>query len=133
MIVTLAALVLQVVDPAAAPPPSTSASASLVVEGAVAVSSVTPILMKNGRIDGPVVIDVGGDPGRTFRLQVQATVTEASGRTHVVSDANGELGLAGNARTGADGLDRLRIFGATPLLRPGVAGGAVLPLRIVYE
>jgi hypothetical protein len=133
MIVALAALVFQVADPTAAPPAPAPASASLVVEGAVAVSSVAPILMKDGRIDGPVVIDVGSDPGRAFRLQVQATVVESSGLTHVVSDASGELGVGGTARTGADGLERLRIFGATPLLREGSAEGSVLPLRIVYE
>jgi len=134
MIVALAALIVQLADPPAAPPPSpATVSASIVVEGAVAVTSVAPILMKDGRIDGPVVIDVGGDPGRAYRLQVQATITEASGQTHVVSDATGELGLAGSARTGEDGLDRLRIFGATSLLRRSLAGGTVLPLRIVYE
>lgn len=132
MIVALAALALQLADPTPTPPPA-SASASLVVEGSVAVSSVSPILLKDGKIDGAVVIDIAGDPGRAYRLQVQATVTEASGRTRVVSDASGEIGPAGTTRTGADGLDRLRIFGATALLRPGVSGGSVLPLRIVYE
>lgn len=132
MIIAFAALVVQVADPASATPPA-SASASLVVENAVAVSSVAPIQLKDGQIDGAVVIDIAGDPGRAYRIQVQATVTEASGLTHVVSDANGEIGLAGTTSTGADGLDRLRIFGATGLLRPGAYGRTVLPLRIVYE
>lgn len=126
MIIVLAALAFQAADPGARP-----ASASLVVEGSVAVSSVAPIRLKDGETDGPVVIDIAGDPRRAYRLQVQATVTEASGVTHVISDANGEVGLDGVARTGADGRDRVRIFGATPLLRFGES--PVLPLRIVYE
>lgn len=130
MIIALAALALQAGDPA---PAARQASASLVVEGAVAVSSVAPIRLKDGGTDGPVVIDIAGDPRRAYRLQVQATVTEASGRTRVVSDANGEVGLDGVTRTGADGRDRVRIFGAIPLLRSGVGGSPVLPLRIVYE
>lgn len=108
-------------------------NATLVVEGSVAVSSVAPIRMKDGETDGPVVIDIAGDPRRAYRLQVQTTVTDTTGGTRVVSDTNGEVGLDGVGQTGADGRDRVRIFGATPLLGSGVAGRAVLPLRIVYE
>jgi hypothetical protein len=124
MIVALLFLAIQT------PPPAT---ATLVVEGSVAVSSASPIRMKDGGIDGPVVIDVVGDARRAYRLQVQTTVTETSGETHVVSDAGGEVGLDGTTQTGADGRDRVRIFGATALLRLGIGGGSVLPLRIVYE
>lgn len=124
MIVPLVFLALQTASPA---------TATLVVEGSVAVSSVSPIRMKDGGIDGAVVIDVVGDARRAYRLQVQTTVTEQSGQTHVVSDAGGEIDLDGSTQTGADGRDRVRIFGATALLRLGVGGRSVLPLRIVYE
>lgn len=124
MIAVLVSLALQTASPA---------SATLVVEGSVAVSSVSPIRMKDGGVDGPVVIDVVGDARRAYRLQVQTTVTEGSGETHVVSDAGGEIGVDGATQTDADGRDRVRIFGATALLRLGVNGGSVLPLGIVYE
>lgn len=124
MIVPLLLLALQTPQPA---------TATLVVEGSVAVSSVSPIRLKDGGIDGAVVIDVVGDARRAYRLQAQTTVTEASGLTRVVSDASGEVGVDGTTQTGADGRDRVRIFGATALLRLGVGGSSVLPLRIVYE
>lgn len=124
MITLLAVFALQTASPA---------TSTIAVEDAVAVTSVAPIRIKDGKIDGAVVIDVVGDARRAYRLQVQTTVTEASGQTHVVSDAGGEIGVDGATQTDAEGRDRLRIFGATALLRLGAAGNSVLPVRIVYE
>ncbi len=121
------ALALLLADPA-------SASATLTIEQAVAVSSVAPIrLGKNDGTEGPVVITVRGDSSRAYRLQVQATVADASGGARVVSAAAGALDASGAATTGPSGSDHLRIFGVSSLVRLDGEGRTVLPLRIVYE
>lgn len=124
MILSLALLALQAASPA---------TSSLVVESSVAVSSASPIRSMDGEVDGTVIVDVAGDPRRTYQIQVQTTVTEASGQTFVVSEAGGSVGPDGAARTDINGRDRLRISGATALLRLGIDGRLMLPLRIVYE
>jgi hypothetical protein len=84
-------------------------------------------------VEGPVVIGVDADPGRAYRLQIQTTLAETEGSTRVVSAASGAIASSGTAQTGSDGVDQIRIFGATSLLSSDDRGRTVMPLRIVYE
>lgn len=109
------------------------ATAAITVHSALQVSSVTPIHLRASALNNPATIDVGADPNRAYRLQVQTYLPQADGETSPTSAAWADASPTPLPHVDAKGNARINLPDIDGFLHHTATGVPVLPVRVVYE
>ena len=109
------------------------ATAAITVHSALKVSSVTPIQLRTSALNNPAIIDVGADPNRAYRLQVQTYLLQADGETSPTSAAWADASPTPLPHVDANGNARIKLPDIDGFLRHTATGVPMLPVRVVYE